>query len=223
MSAVSTLIKQISVIALAFALVACDQGLHFSIRFDDAKGLKAGDPLMKNDQTVGRVTAVEAKQDRSQLVSVVVERQFAGAATVNTRLYIDEDAQQHKIIEVSQDSPVGKPIEQGAVVIGSTRPRLDLSPFTEILKEFGGMLRGLRDQVERFRQQFEQLPASPEASQLKEEWQRLLQELNEAQNAAEGSVKKDLIPKLEDDLDGIRRRLDELKKSAQPRSKPLET
>jgi ABC-type transporter Mla subunit MlaD len=213
------------VLLLVVGLTACDQGLHFSIRYDEAAGLQAGDALILNGQTVGRVVAVEPQADRGQLVRVVVDRQFANAATADSRFYVIDNAQhpERKSIEVTQSSPGGKPIEEGAVVIGSARPGLNLFPFAEILKEFGGMLRDLRDQVERFRQQFEQLPDTAEARQLKEEWQRLLKELNEAQSSAEGSVKKDLIPKLQEQLDAIRRQLDELRKAAPPKNKPVET
>jgi ABC-type transporter Mla subunit MlaD len=212
-------------LVICAVLAGCDQGLHFSIRFDDAAGLQVGDPLVQDDTTIGRVTAIEPASSRGQLVGVMVERQFAGAATVDSRFYLADHPQQpeHKSIVIEQSHPGGKALEEGAVVLGSSRALPDLLPFRQILKEFGGMLKDLRDQVERFRQQFEQLPDTPEARQLQDQWQRLLQELIDAQNSAEGSVKKDLIPKLQEQMDAIRKRLEELRRSTGTQRKPVET
>lgn len=219
------LARAAALLLLSAMLQACDRGLHFSIRFDDASGLQVGDPLVQDDTTVGRVTAIEPQAPRGQLVGVMVERQFAGAATADSRFYLADHPEQpdHKSIVIEQSHPGGKPLEEGAVVLGSTRALPDLLPFRQIIKEFGGMLKDLRDQVERFRQQFEQLPDTAEAQQLKEQWQRLLQELNDAQSSAEGSVKKDLIPKLQEQMDAIRKRLEELRQGPARRPKPLET
>lgn len=220
----SALFKSLLPAALTLILSGCDQGVQFSIRFDESKGLQAGDPLVQDDKTVGHVVAVEPQADQGQLVSVVVDRQYAGAATVDSRFSVKEDATRpdHKNIQISQSTPGGKPIEDGAVVIGESRPALNLFPFAEILREFGGMLRDLRNQVEAFRQQFEQLPDSAEARQLKDEWQKLLQELNDAQNSAQGSVKKDLIPKIQEELDAIRKRMNELQRGSSPKKKAFD-
>lgn len=219
------LVRLAALLLLVTILQACDQGLHFSIRFDNAAGLQVGDPLVQDDTTVGRVTAIEPQSPQGQLVAVVVERQFAGAATVDSRFYLADHPErpERKSIVIEQSHPGGKALEEGAVVLGSERALPDLLPFRQILKEFGGMLKDLRDQVERFRQQFEQLPDTPEAHQLQDQWQRLLEELNEAQNSAEGSVKKDLIPKLQEQMDAIRKRLDELRRRPATPHKPVET
>jgi hypothetical protein len=211
---------------LVLLLAACDQGLHFSIRFDQAGGLQVGDPLIQEATEIGRVTAIGPPSASGQWVRVVVERQFAVAATVDSLFYIDDDPDQpdRKSVVIEQVRPGGKTLEDGAEVVGADREERGLLPFRRLFREFGGILQQLRDEVERFRQQFEQLPDTPEVRELRQQWLRLLEELGAAQNSAEGSIRKELIPRLQEQMDAIRRRLEELRPAPpRPRQEPLET
>ncbi len=123
-----------------------------------------------------------------------------------------------------QTRPDGKPLAEGAIVEGSSSPGpLGPFPIAEILRQIGAALRNLREQVERFRQEFEKVPRSEAAQKLEQEWHRLMEEIQRAQSAAEGSLKKDLLPKLQKELDELRKRFDELEKTGEKKAKPLET
>lgn len=212
---------------LGFLLVltGCGQDLHFKIRFDEIDGLKAGDPLVLDDQAVGEVLAVESAEDGGHLASVAVERKFAGTATVDSSFYLAEDPEDpaRKRIEIVQSKPGGQPLAEGSVVEGSYPSPFGLFPFGSMLKEFGKTLRDLREQVERFRQDFDKIPDSEEARKLQQEWRKLLDEIRAAQEAAEGSLKKELLPKLREELENIRKKLEELEETSRKKGKPLET
>lgn len=204
-------------------LAGCSQDLHFKIHYSDVDGLTKGDPLTLNDRQVGTVTSIDAAKEGGYLVGVTVDRAAASAATVESSFYLVDNPQNpaHKRIEIVQTRPDGKPLPAGAVVEGSYPGPLGAIPFGSMLKEFGNVLQNLRGQVERFRQELEKLPDSEEAKKLEKEWRQLMEQMLEAQNAAEGSLKKDLLPKLQKEMDDLKKKLQELEQ--RDRKKPLET
>jgi hypothetical protein len=212
-------------LALFLILASCGQDLHFKIHFDEIGGLTEGDPLVLNDQQVGKVVAIDAAEGGGQLVGVAIDRASVGAATVDSKFYLLDNPNDptHQHIEIVQARPDGKPLAEGAIVEGSRPGPLGLLPFGTILKQFGDALRDLREQVERFRQEFEKLPRSEEAKKLEEEWRRLMDEMREAQSAAEGSLKKELLPKLQKQMEELKKKLQELEEGSRKKGKPLET
>ncbi|MGH8586257.1 MAG: hypothetical protein ACREWE_08780 [Gammaproteobacteria bacterium] len=74
------------------------------------------------------------------------------------------------------------------------------------LRELAEVLKGLAAQAEALRRGFEDLPRSEEAQRLAEEWRRLLDEIARAQ----GSLREDILPRLQDELEALKKRIDEL-------------
>jgi hypothetical protein len=210
-------------LALLVILAGCSQDLHFKIHYGHVDGLAIGDPLTLNDRQVGQVTAIDTAKEGGYLVSVTVDRESISAATSESNFYLVDNPQDtaRKRIDIVQARPDGKPLAEGAVVEGSYPGPLGPLPFGAILKEFGNALWDLRGQVERFRQELEKVPNSEEARKLEEAWRQLMKEMLEAQNAAEGSLKKDLLPKLQEELENLKKKLQELEQGG--RKKPLET
>jgi len=209
-------------LTLLMALAGCSQDLHFKIHYSDIDGLAKGDPLTLNDRQVGKVTAIDAAKDGGYLVSVAIDRASVSAATAESSFYLVDNPQDpaRKRIDIVQLRPDGKPLTEGTVVEGSYPGPLGSIPFGTILKEFSNALRDLRGQVERFRQELEKLPNSEEAKKLEKEWRQFMEEMLEAQKSAEGSLKKDLLPKLQKELEDLKKKLQELEQKNG--NKPLE-
>jgi hypothetical protein len=72
------------------------------------------------------------------------------------------------------------------------------------------VLRGLAAQAEALRRGLEDLPPSEEAERLAEEWRRLLDEIARAQDDAEESLREDILPRLRDELEALKKRIEEL-------------
>jgi hypothetical protein len=72
------------------------------------------------------------------------------------------------------------------------------------------VLRGLAAQAEALQRGLEALPRSEEAQRLAEEWRRLLDEIARAQDDAEESLREDILPRLRDELEALKKRLEEL-------------
>jgi hypothetical protein len=211
---------------LLLVLTGCGQDLHFKISYDKIDGLAEGAPVVLDDQPIGKVTGVEQTKSGGHLVEVSIPRESAGAATSEASFILadDPDKPQQKRIEVVLAGPGGKPIAEGAEVRGSyPSPIGGIFPFGELLREIGGVLGQLRGQVERFRQEFQKLPDSPEAKQLQEEWRKLMDEIDKTQNEAGYAMKKEILPKLEKEMDALRKRMEEMQKAEPKKGKDLET
>lgn len=204
---------------LLFTLAGCGQDLHFTITYGDIANLAVGDPVVLDGKPIGKVAGLEQEKSGGHLVEVAIPRESATAATSEASFILspDPDKPGRHRIEVALASPGGKPIAEGAVVKGSYPSPLGLFPFGEILRGFGDALRDLSGQVEQFRKEFEKLPNSPEAKQLQDEWRRLTDEINKAQSSASDTLRKEVLPKLEKEMEELHKRMEEMKKAG---SKP---
>ncbi|MDD5034337.1 MAG: hypothetical protein PHE55_06225 [Methylococcaceae bacterium] len=196
-------------------LTACGQDLHFKIRYDEVSGLREGDPLLLDEQPIGKVVAVKETEDGGHLVEVAIPRESASSATSEANFILagDPENPQRRRIEVIVAGPGGKPITEGAVVRGSYPNPLGSFSLGEIMNEFGGLLGKLRSQVELFRKEFEKLPNSPESKRLEEEWHRLMNEIAKAQSSAGETMNRELLPKLQKEMDELRKRMEEMSKN----------
>jgi hypothetical protein len=208
-----------------FFLSGCGQDLHFKISYDDVTGLTEGDPVVLDNQPIGKVTGLEKPPTGGNLVEVAIPRESATAATSEASFVLSPDPSNpaHRRIEVILAGPGGKPIADGSVVKGSYPHPFSLLPFGELLRGFGDALRDLRGQVEQFRKEFEKLPNSPEAKQLEEEWRKLTDEIGKAQSGTGDTLKNEVLPKLEKELDELRKRMEEMQKTEPKKAKAMET
>jgi len=210
---------------LLLTLAGCGQDLHFKISYADVGGLEKGDPVVLDNRPIGKVTGVEPGQPGEHLVEVGIPRESAAAATSEASFVIapDPDRPGRRRIELVLAGPGGKPLADGAIVKGAYPNPLSFLPLGGLLRGFGDALRDLRGQVEQFRQEFKKLPDSPDAKHLQEEWNKLADEMGKAQNEAGDTLNKDLLPKLEKDMEALRKRMEDMQKPApKPGGKPVE-
>jgi cell fate (sporulation/competence/biofilm development) regulator YlbF (YheA/YmcA/DUF963 family) len=208
---------------LLLTLTGCSQDIDFKISYDHVDNLAKGDPVVLDNQPVGKVVGLEPVQGGGNLVEVAIPRESAHAATHEASFILapDPDRPQHNRIEVVLARPGGKPIADDETVAGSYPNPLSLFPLGELLRGLGDVLRDLRGQVEQFRQDLQKLPESAEAKQLQEEWRALQEAIAKAQNEASDNVKKDVLPKLEKQMDELRKRMEEMQRPAAKPDKAL--
>lgn len=80
----------------------------------------------------------------------------------------------------------------------------------EPLPALAEVLKGLAAQAEGLRRGLEDLPRSEAAQRLAEEWRRLLDKIARAQDDAEESLREDILPRLREELEALKKRLEEL-------------
>ena len=199
-------------LSLSIVLAACGGGaLDLNLRLDKDGGLKAGAPIVVDDAPVGQVLSVEPDPSGGVVAKLKIQSEFRDRATEDARFIVTKDPGHPETVRVElRPGRAGTPLlADGTTVQGSVESEA-FFPFRELLKGFTQGLGTLRDQVEQFRSQMQQLPQSKEGKQLKEQWERLQEDLKKAQEDAEDSVKQELIPKLQQQLEEIHKRFEAL-------------
>ncbi len=163
-------------LALSLFCYGCADGtLHLKMQLEKTYGLSAGDPVVFENDTVGAVASVESRDPNGFIANLEIVEEKRELATTDARFRIADrlSVAQRKQVEIIHAGAAGTPLEDGATVQG-TVASAPLFPFSEL---FGGMTEGhrnLREQTERFRREFENIPDSGAARQLREEWRLLL-------------------------------------------------
>lgn len=204
--------RMIALAVLCVGLSGCgDRNLHLKVHYRNTEGLHPGAAVLYNQRPIGSVVAVEPDPKGGYLVNVAVADKFAASATADSRFYLVDIADNpgKKQIEIEQNKPGGPVLADGSTVEGSER-LTQLSPFGEVFRQFSKGLRGMREKVEQFQQDLQRLPHSEEGKRLQQEWRRLTEEIAKAQSQTEESVKKDLLPKLEEEMEKLRERFNRM-------------
>ncbi|MDP9129441.1 MAG: hypothetical protein M3N35_03570 [Candidatus Binatota bacterium] len=207
-----------------FCYGCADGALHLKMELEKTYGLSAGDPVVFENDTVGAVASVEPRDPNGFIANLEIAKEKRELATTDARFRIADhlSGAQRKQVEIIHAGVDGTSLEDGATVQGSPASA-PLFPFSEL---FGGMaegLRNLREQTERFRREFENIPDSDEARQLREEWRRLVEEIQKAQSEAKESLREEILPKLEEEMENLRKKFEEMKPEDPKRGSPLET
>lgn len=211
------------VLAVLLLLGACGEGpLDLNLQVPSADGLLPGASVVLGDRVVGQVVAVELDPAGGYVARLMIAPEARDAATENSRFLVVPDPAEplRRRIELKAGAPGSTPLAEGAAVRGTVEPA-PLFPLGDMLRGLTEGLGSLRDQVERFRSELQRLPRSEEAKRLGEEWTRLREELRQAQEATEESVKKELVPKLRQELETLERKFRELDEAAKAKPRPI--
>lgn len=200
---------------LALALYGCgDDPLPLAMELDEKHGLQTGDPVVFEGQSVGEVKAIVPHTPRGYRAEVLIFGPHRGIARAGSEFRIAADPARmgRKHVEIANAAEAGAALEEGATVRGTLDSGAAFAPFRELIEGFSAGLKGLADQAEALRRGLEGIPNSPEAQRLEEEWRRLLEEIAKAQAEAEESLREELLPRLQEELEALKKRLEELQR-----------
>lgn len=209
--------------ALALLFAACSPGgLHLNLLLDNAAGVSPQTPVMLGDRKIGQVMAVNPDGAGGYVATLEIADEFRGSATQGSHFAVARDPQAPDLrrIEFQPGPPGAAPLVEGAIVKSDAGSGAWF-PLGELLRGFTDGLGQLRGQLERFRSEMQRLPDSPEARHLQEEWARLKEEMKQAQQSTEESVKKDVLPRLQRELDELDRKFRELNARPPAKSPPI--
>ncbi len=183
--------------------------IQINARFDHLAGLASGDRVLFERNPAGKVESVHYTQDGVYDVRLKVDKGFANALTQYSEFHLIDDRQRagHKAIEIRLARQGGTPLPDGASVTGIGPPP-DLGAGFQ--KDLEAGFEFFKKQVQRFRRDLQGLPESKEYQRLKKSLADLADEIVRSERKARQKIKEKWLPKIEQELDELRRRLHEL-------------
>ncbi len=197
-------------IIFMFITAGClNNNMTCKIQFDHVNGLKGGDRVIFDNTEIGSVLKVVYTQKGKFLVHVKIKEDFARSVTDKSRFFIINDHLHigHKAIEMIHVAENGVPLGKGAVIIGSSR----LSAFSEqAVESFRTNLSAIQKQFDEFFNGLKNIPRTDKAKKLKQEINRLTEELSRQGKSSVEKFNREIVPYLKQQLEELKRRLKKL-------------
>ncbi len=183
-----------------------EKELTFKIRFQEINGLKAEDPVVFEQNQIGKVIGVTYTKEGSYLVDVVIAKEFTHVTTTNSRFFIGRAPQDtaRKAVEVVNPSKGGVPLEKGAMVEGSSRTTALLDQFLGGMKD---SLKDLEGTLKEMTEPLRKIPDSEEVKRLQKELSDLLETLKQKGASTKKKFEEEILPELQKKMDQLRERL----------------
>jgi hypothetical protein len=191
---------------MLFVVGCSEEGLTFKIRFPEISGLRAEDPVVYEQNRIGKVIEIVYSKEGDYLVKVVIAKEFTHATTGNSRFLISKDPQDEtrKAVEVVDSVKGGEPLQKGVTVEGSSRTAVVLDQFFGSMKD---TLKDLQGTLDEMTEPLRRIPDSDEMKMLRKQLNDLMEDLKQKGADARGKFEKEILPELEKRMDELRERL----------------
>ena len=192
-------------------LLACVGSLQFTVFYDTDEGLKQEDPVLWDQQEIGKVHSVKQNPQGRLAVGLRIGRDFREKVTDESRFLIQADPQHYwqKHIEMINLVEGGKPLPNGAEVEGSTYLSLQVERGSRGLAAWSQLL---LQELERWQKELDQLPEEEWYKELERQMDYWLSEMRQAGIETRRYFREEVLPRLEESVRELKRRLRELHK-----------
>ena len=190
---------------------ACVGGLQITVLYDRTDGLKQNDPVLWNQQRIGRVHSVKQNDEDRASVQLQIRKDFSDKVTDESRFVIQADAQRkgESFIKMVNLSERGNPLPAGTAVDGSTYFSLQVE---KTQREFESWREKLEGELERLEEELGQLSQMESFKELEREMDYWLNKLGKAGDETREYFKKEVLPRLKEALGELKKRLRQLGK-----------
>ena len=191
-------------VGLLFA--GCSGELNFIVRFETIDALRTGDRVLAASETIGSVSGIEYTDQGDYRVAVRIERPHADALGRASVFFIDADPQKpgRKALMVLAAPDTGEKIAEGEIVEGAAKWAALMQRMTRRLEN---AVVGFADEIDQYWHALRNLPTSEQARRLEAELDRILVELKRMSAAAQHRLKTDVLPRLREQLETLRRKM----------------
>ena len=187
-------------------VAACVGSLQLTVLYDRTEGLKPNDPVLWNEQKIGKVQSVKQNgQDRAS-VQLQIRKAFSDKVTDESRFVIQADPQRRgdSFVRMVNLSEKGNPLPTGTAVEGSTYLSLQLEKTASGLEAWREQL---ERELERWEKELSQLPESESYKELEREMDYWLNKLGQAGVKTREYFKEEVLPRLQEALRELKKRL----------------
>ncbi len=190
---------------------ACVGSLQLTVLYDRTEGLKQNDPVLWNEQKIGKVQSVKQNVQGQASVQLQIRKDFSDKVTNESRFLIQTDPQRQgqSLVNMVNLSEEGNPLPTGTAVEGSTYLSLQLEKTERGLEAWR---KQLERELERWEEEMSQLPEREWYKELEREMDYWLNKLGQAGVETREYFKEEVLPRLEEALRELRKRLRQLGK-----------
>jgi paraquat-inducible protein B len=187
-----------------------EKELKLTIRYQQIDGLNQGAPVIFDRNPIGRVQGISRSRDDLYMVDIAIKKNFVNAVTEHSRFLIINDPQDiiKKAIEMTLMEEGGAPLKGGAILDGSTRPS---AFFEQLQNDFEKGIKELKNQIDKFAKDLDNVPESEEFKSLQKELKGLSEEIRKAGEAAREKLEKEILPRLKEEIKRLREMLRKLR------------
>jgi len=182
-------------------------GLQFSLTFQDARGLTAGDPVVYRGVEIGEVRSVELADRQGVRVAVLIRRPHRAAVYREARFVIERSRDHGTRPNARQLSVKDRPGERTPIEAGSTfeGDEPGLGDVWQSLRAQGAdALESARDLAHTLAGRLEEAADSPEARRLRKDIEAFIDDAGEMAGDQWEAFRRERLPEL-------RRRAEELR------------
>jgi hypothetical protein len=196
---------------VCWVFLACVGSLQLTVFYDGDEGLKQEDPVFWNQQKIGKVHSVRQIPQGRLAVGLKIVRDFREKVTDQSRFLVQADPQNYwqKRIEMINLAEGGDPLPNGAEVEGSTYLSLQVERGS---RGFAAWSQLLRQELELWQKELDQLPVEEWYKELERQMDYWLSEMGQAGVATRRYFKEEVLPRLEEAVRELKRKLRELHK-----------
>jgi hypothetical protein len=209
-----------TIIILFAVLAACrSDELNLNVTYDHLTGLAPQDRVLSGRDRAGTVNSVGFLKDGTHVVGLKIDRAFKSVATDASEFFVVDDPSRpgSKAIVIRTQQSGGSPLADGSTIAGAT-PYEHLGFVLQ--REIEAGLDYLIEQIDKFKQDASKIPDSEAVRRLKKTIKDLAAEMTRAEKAARERIKREWLPKIERELEKLRKKLGKLGREDELR--PLE-
>ena len=196
----------LSFFLLCSLVAACASSLHITVLYDRTEGLKQNDPVLWNQQKIGKVSSIKQNNQDRAWVQLQIRKDFSDKVTDESRFVIETgpQGQGESFVNIVNLSEKGNPLPAGTTVEGSTYFSLRLEKTERGLESWREKL---EQELEHLQEELSQLSERESFKKLEREMDYWLNELGQAGVETREYFKEEVLPRLKEALRELRRRL----------------
>ena len=196
-------------LSLWWLLLACLGNFNLTVLYDYTQDLQPGDSVLWEQQTIGKVQSISRDPNGRLAVRLQIKRDFRQMVTDHSRFLIrdDEQRQGHQFVEMIHLVAGGNPLPDGTKVEGSTSLSLQLERGK---RGIGTWLELVQEELEHWQQELGRVPETEWFKALEREIEYWASELEQTGEETHRYFREEILPRLEEAVQELRRRLREL-------------
>ncbi len=199
--------QRVTLAVLSSLLIMGCNTLDLTVNFKDIQGLTPGAPVILDHTPIGRVKAVLALENGIYPTAIEIDADFKALLTEHSTFTLvaeypakDSTTAPRTVVMVAKSAAGGTPLRSGTVVSGTDPPAMP--EISNLFKQFAAGFESLKERIGK-------IPESPEFKEFEHSIDALAQRMKDSGKEARERIKNDILPKLEQEFEAMKKRLGE--------------